>query len=339
MEQERRSIRVGLAVIACAVLFRVMGGVTETAAAFFSDPSVASFLIYLETGRVVRLDPVDTVTETVEETVEESWEPVPPTEPKQVSFRAEEAELVDVSYQCDYTPDIGQLLQSPLSWDLTEDGPAVLILHTHATESYTQTPEASYTPSSPYRTEDIQYNMVRIGDEITRVLEAHGIQVIHDTTLHDEPSYNGSYSYARKTIMRHLEENPSLKMVLDIHRDALELADSMQLGTQAVVDGIPSAQLMMVVGTNAGGLHHPAWQDNMALAVKLHVQLERTWPGICRPISFRTERFNQDLSSGALLIEVGAAGDTLEEALVAARALADGIAVLSEGTATTDSTS
>ena len=77
----------------------------------------------------------------------------------------------------------------------------------------------------------------------------------------------------------------------------------------------------------------------MALAAKLHAQLEKRFPGICRPISFRTERFNQDLSAGALLIEVGAAGDTLEEALVAVGALAEGIADLALGTITADSTS
>ena len=77
----------------------------------------------------------------------------------------------------------------------------------------------------------------------------------------------------------------------------------------------------------------------MALATKLHAQLEIRFPGICRPISFRTERFNQDLSPGALLIEVGAAGDTLEQALVAVNALAEGIGDLAFGTVTADSTS
>ena len=77
----------------------------------------------------------------------------------------------------------------------------------------------------------------------------------------------------------------------------------------------------------------------MALAAKIHAQLEKRYPGICRPISFRTERFNQDLSTGALLIEVGAAGDTLEKALVAVRALAEGIGDLAAGTITAGSTS
>ena len=96
---------------------------------------------------------------------------------------------------------------------------------------------------------------------------------------------------------------------------------------------------MMVVGTNANGLHHPNWQKNMAFAIKLHALLEKENPGICRPISFRAERFNQDLSPGALIVEVGAAGDTLSQALTAVTALGEAITALSSGSAAADSTS
>ena len=77
---------------------------------------------------------------------------------------------------------------------------------------------------------------------------------------------------------------------------------------------------------------HPKWQENMSLAVKLHAQLEKTCPGICRPISLRSQRFNQDLSTGALSIEVGAAGNTRQEALGGAEILAQAIIALSRGT-------
>ena len=136
-----------------------------------------------------------------------------------------------------------------------------------------------------------------------------------------------------------LEQYPSISLVIDLHRDAAGDAAAGQLETRVTIDGKSSAQLMIVVGSNAGGRQHPNWKENFALAAKLHAQLEKRFPGICRPISFRTERFNQDLSSGSLLIEVGAAGDTLEEALVAAEFLAEGISDLSFGTVTADSTS
>lgn len=325
MEQERRNIRVGLAVIAGALFLNLAGGMTDAAVALFSHPRVAEFLVYMETGRVVRLDaPVsEETTQPVQETT------LPPQIP--VTFDPKDAELVKLSDFTGYGPDIEKLLTSPLSWDLTQGGPAVLILHTHATESYAGVPG--------YRTEDRQSNMLRVGQEIARVLEENGIEVIHDTTLHDKPSYNGSYNNARKTIAARLEEYPSIRLVLDIHRDALELTDAVQLSTQAQVDGQDSAQLMLVMGTDANGLHHPRWQESLAVGVKLHALLERKYPGICRAMQLRKERFNQDFSHAAMIVEVGAAGDTLEKALVAARAFAESVVALSQGAATTDSTS
>ena len=325
MEQERQSIRIGVAMIACALLFRLVGGAADVAVALFSHPKVAEFIIYMETGRLVRLDAA-----APEETVESTQTATQPQK-EPVSFSPQDAELVDMSNFTGYDPDIEKLLTSPLSWDLTEDAPAVLILHTHATESYTGT--------SGYRSTDAGCNMLRVGQEIARILEENGVGVIHDTTLHDKPSYNGSYNNARKTIEARLSEYPSIRLVLDVHRDALELTDSVQLSTYAQVDGQASAQLMLVMGTNAGGLNHPDWQENLSVALKLQALLERNHPGICRPIHLRTERFNQDLSGGGMIVEVGAAGDTLEEALVAARAFAESIVALSSGAVTADSTS
>lgn len=320
MEQERRSIRVGLAVIACAVLLHLVGGAADAAVALFSHPRVAEFLVYLETGRVVRLEMQQPVLEETTAPTQEAT--LPKREP--VSFTAQDADLVKWSNATGYEPDIETLITSALDWDLTQGGPAVLILHTHATESYTGV--------SGYRTEDADCNMLRVGQEIARVLEENGIQVIHDTTLHDKPSYNGSYNNARQTIAARLEEYPTIRLVLDVHRDALELTDAVQLSTEAQVDGQDSAQIMLVMGTNASGLEHPGWQENLAIGLKLQVLLERAHPGICRAMQLRRERFNQDLSPGGMIVEVGAAGDTLEEALVAACAFAQSIVALSQGT-------
>ena len=151
--------------------------------------------------------------------------------------------------------------------------------------------------------------------------------------MHDSPSYSSSYSNARKSIRAYLEKYPSIRMVLDIHRDSVENSDGEQLRFTAQKDGQTAAQLMMVVGTDANGLSHPDWPENMSLAVKLHAQLEKNCPGICRPISFRSQRFNQDLSTGAMLIEVGSAGNTRAEALLAAQILGQAILELSHGTA------
>lgn len=326
MEQSRRNLRSTLAVMACILFMPIASRLGNVAVRVLSHPRVAEFLIYVETGRPVRLDAPQT----------EPTEAPPPTAatqpPKQpILFAAQDAQRVQLSNFTGYTPDLEGLLTSPLSWDLTSDGPAVLILHTHATESYSGTPG--------YRTEDAERNMLRVGREIARVLEENGIGVIHDTTLHDKPSYNGSYNAARKTIAARLAENPSIRLVLDVHRDALELTDAVQLSTHAQVNGQDSAQLMLVMGTNAGGLQHPAWQENLSVAVKLQTLLEGEHPGLFRRMQLRTERFNQDLSPGGMLLEVGAAGDTLEEALVAARTFALGIVALAQGTAIASSTS
>lgn len=337
MELERRSIRIGLTVIAFAVILRLANlGAFAPVVDWLNREDVASFLIYLETGRIVRSSTVSELLPTQETTSATVASTTPLEYP---SFTEQDAGLIDVSNQNNYSVDIPALLQAPLQWDLTQDGPAVLILHTHATESYTPTEAESYQQSSAYRTLDEQHNMIRIGEHLAQVLRAGGIGVIHDTTFHDHPSYNDSYSNARTSIQQYLEQYPSIRMVLDIHRDAADLSSAVQLKTSATVNGKPCSQLMMVVGTNAGGLNHPYWQDNMALAVKLHAHLEKQHPGLCRPISFRSQRFNQDLSTGAMLIEVGAAGDTLEEALLAAEVLGESLLALACGTATSDSTS
>jgi len=98
--------------------------------------------------------------------------------------------------------------------------------------------------------------------------------------------------------------------------------------TRAEVGGEPSAQLMIVIGTN-----HEGYEENLSLGLKLHAQLERQAEGIMRPLQLRAQRFNQDLSPGALLIEVGAAGNSHGEARIAAEQLAEAIAALARGTA------
>ena len=324
MEQERRAIRWGVVLILLAAVWRVATGGAGTS--FFDGPRVAALLVSMATGREVHL-PLQHETEEAQ-----LWEPEQPTEPQRPAlfFSGEESELVDVYALCSYPVDITKLLTQPLCWDLTENDPAVLILHTHATESYEKNAQ-NYQEHGEYRTLDEDYNMLRVGQEVADGLRALGITAIHDTELHDYPSYTGSYNNSRTSAKVYLEQYPSLRVVLDLHRDAAENPNGSQMDTSATVDGKESAQLMFVVGTNASGLEHPNWQENMALAVKLQAILEKRWPGICRPICFREERFNQDLMGGALLVEVGAAGNTQEEALLAARCLSWALGQLAYG--------
>lgn len=331
MDLQRRTYRFCSAVMVCAILFRLLsGGLLGRLVNVLSSPEVISFLLYLETGRVIKPGP------TPEQPA--ATTPTAPTEPSEQPtlppdlpvFAPIDAALVDVNNACGYETDIETLLQTPLSWDLSKADPAVLILHSHATESYTQTED--YQESSAYRTLNTDYNVVSIGEKIAEELEKSGIRVIHDTTLHDHPSYSNAYLSSREAARQYLEKYPSICLVLDIHRDAVEDKEGTQLGYTVDVNGEKAAQLMLVSGTDASGLAHPKWQDNLALAAKLHAQLEKNNPGICRPISLRSQRFNQDLSPGALLIEVGAAGNTRQEALFSAELLVQAIVDLAYGT-------
>ncbi len=327
MDQQKQTLRLGAWVILLAVAARLISaGILRPVLDKLSDPDIQSFLIYIETGRNVRFS------SSLEQNANfdgESPGPVGLGELVKPVFAAEDASALEVSYACSLRPDLKSLMAKPLIWNLQSTEPTVLILHTHATESYTKQGE-TYVESSAFRTLDESYNMLSIGAKVAEVLSAGGVSVIHDRELHDYPSYDGSYNDARGAIAYYLKKYPSIRLVLDLHRDASGDLNN-QMRTLANVEGEDSAQLMLVVGTNASGLSHPEWEDNLSLAVKLQSVLEAEAPGITRPINLRAQRFNQDLSPGALLVEVGSAGNSHAEALRAAEVLAEGILTLAKG--------
>lgn len=322
MNLEQKALRLGAAMLSVAIVLRLLSGIPNTAVQALARPELANLLIFLQTGR--RLEPqspeaVEITTQPPTETTEPPIQPKPPA----AVFVQEDAALVQLRNTSGRTMDTASLLVQPLDWELKSEAPTVLILHTHGTESYTGT--------QGYRSEDESLNILAIGDRLAALLEAGGIKVLHDRTLHDSGSYNGSYTHARTSIEEYLAQYPSIRLVLDIHRDAAEKENGEQIDYTITTPEGEAAQLMLVMGTDAGGLEHPHWKENMALAVKLHAGLEKLCPGICRPIYVRTSRFNQDLSPGALLVEVGAAGNSQQEALLAADILAQGILALAHG--------
>lgn len=333
MDHHQRILRLSAAVLFFAISLRLLGGgIFQPLTAFLSRPDLLSFLLYLQTGRVVTA-PAATERPVVPEITAPPL-PAVPTAPAlpdaAVVFSPQDLELVEVNYTVDYRPDLSSLLLSPLDWSLKGDRPTVLIVHTHTTESYAGAPEEVYSENGAYRSLDPEYNMIAVGAEIARVLEAGGIHVIHDRTFHDYPSYNASYGNARQTIQKQLEAHPEICMVLDIHRDASDGAGG-QLVTSGTVGGQKSTQLMLVAGTDTAGNYFPGWQENLALALKLTALLEQADPGLTRPVTLREHRFNMDLTPGSLIVEVGAAGDRLEEALLAANAFARAVLALAEG--------
>ncbi len=202
------------------------------------------------------------------------------------------------------------------------DAPQILIMHTHGSEAYTQDGNDVYEESGTARTTDLNYNIIRVGDEIERIFTEMGFSVLHDRTLYDYPDYNGAYDRSREAVKRYMAENPSIQIVLDVHRDALVGQDGTVYKPVAEIDGAKTAQILFVMGSNDGGLDHPNWQNNLSLSMRMQHRMNMLWPGLARPINLRASRFNQQLSKGSVLVEVGAHGNTLQEALAGARLFA-----------------
>ena len=323
MFRRKEVLSISICALALALVLRLVGSVGILP---LQKGDLLSLVVYLQTGRVVRYSS-STDAPTPQETTPPPTKPAPQIPAGLVLTDASAVKLSDL---VGYKPDVESLLRSPLDWDLTGENPTVLILHTHATESYTRQPGEIYEEDSDYRTFNASYNMLSIGEELTRVLTAGGISVLHDRTLHDYPSYSGSYDHARQTIRAYLEAYPTITMVIDLHRDAMDFDTDPQLTTLATIDGQKSAQLMLVAGTDYN-VSYSGWQTNLALGVKLTAVLETMYPGITRPIQLRAQRFNLDMTPGSLLVEVGANGNTHQEALVATRALGAAILTLAHG--------
>lgn len=194
----------------------------------------------------------------------------------------------------------------------------ILIVHTHGTESYTPSEKYAYTPSDTDRTQDKNFNVIAVGNEIEKTLRDNGHTVYHDETLNDYPSYNGSYNRSSEIVANYIKKHPSIKIVLDIHRDAIEAKDGSKVKPISEIDGKDAASIMFVVGSNQSGLKHDNWQDNLAFAYLLQKHTESLYKGLCKPINMRNERFNQHLAPGAIIVEVGTNGNTLDEALLGA---------------------
>ena len=222
----------------------------------------------------------------------------------------------------DLAVDLAALAAREVSFNLSpvQEGPQILIIHTHATEAYTPDGDDLYTPSdNNTRTLDQNYNMVRVGEEMAAVFSEMGLKVLHDKTLYDYPQYSGAYTRSREAVAGYLKEYPTIRVVLDVHRDALIAGDGTVYKTMTTVNGAKTAQVMLVVGT---GEAHPSWAENLTLACKVQKSLDTLYPTLARPMALRTSHYNQQLCPGSLLVEVGSHGNTLQEALAAARELA-----------------
>ncbi len=225
--------------------------------------------------------------------------------------------------------DIKKLLQSDLSFKIQKNSqPQVLIVHTHTTETFMQTDENVYTTAFNSRSRDKTKNMVSIGRIVAEKLNTAGIKTLHAETEHDYPQYTGSYTRAAKTINSYLKKYPSIKVVLDLHRDAVTSGnDKVKLVTE--IGGKKAGQVMLVMGTESGKY----WQENLKLAIKLQQTMETKYPTLARPLSLVAKGYNQGLTKGSLLIEFGTDVNTLSEVHYSAEMVGNALAeVLSKAT-------
>lgn len=238
---------------------------------------------------------------------------------------------VYISNSTKYTLSNEELLK-PFGAELTGEAPQILILHSHGSEAYTPATDDGIVWSGECRTTDTRYNVVRMGDAMAEVFGQAGISVLHDRTLYDYPEYAGSYDRSLAAIDRYLKEYPSIRFVLDVHRDAIETSSGSQVKVISEIDGQGTAsQLTLVVGSDGGGLSHPDWMENLRLAVAIQEQALTDYPTLMRPLLLRNSRYNQHATTGSLLVEVGTAGNAPEEAELAARLFAgEMVTVLNE---------
>ena len=216
----------------------------------------------------------------------------------------------------------------PFAIDPNSTQPQVLILHTHATETYQPDGNLWFDKAFTARTNDRSRNMCAVGAAMARVLNEAGIITLHDETLHDSPSYTESYARSADTAKAYLAQYPSIKIILDVHRDALG-DENTRIKPLCTLEGQNTAQIMLIAGCdNGGSVSLPRWRENLAFAAAWEAQMEGSFPGLTRPVLCGYRFYNQDLTTGSLLVEVGGHGNTLEEALRAGEYAAQALAAL-----------
>ncbi len=337
-------MKICVAALLFAVLVRVFVGFAVPALSVFQQPKADQLLCFGMSQNALRLPSghhstvageVPTVPSTsgqdpsTQPTTQPTTQPnVPQPGPGQPPvFTAADQNLITINNQSNRYLNVEGMLTAKVELQLQQDGPTVLIVHSHATECYIDGPK-DYVH---LRCKDTNYNMISVGDALTKELEAAGIRVIHDRTLHDLWNYSGGYDSARKSVQEYLEQYPSIQLVLDLHRDALYNADGSQQPVLTEIGGEQVAQVMLVMGTDETQ-YHPNWRQNMSLALQLQAQMERQNPGFTRNTIVRDVHYNQDLSVGSLLIEFGTAGNTHQQVIRSVPYVAQAIVALMNGT-------
>ena len=228
---------------------------------------------------------------------------------------------------------IKKYLQGKINFEIEKnDSPQVLIMHTHATESFMTDDSDVYTEDFTSRSRDNSKNMVAVGEAVAKKLNDAGIKTLHDKTQHDYPSYTDSYSRAAETIVSYLKKYPSIKVVLDLHRDAISGDGTDKVKVVTEIDGKKAAQVMLVMGSQSGSVtNFPKWEENFKLAVRLQQIFEKNYPTLARPLMLASKNYNESLTTGSMLIEFGTDANTLSEVMTSAEMVGDSLVKLLNG--------
>lgn len=242
-----------------------------------------------------------------------------------VSEQSNPSDGLQIKNETTYNINTSSLVAEKCDIMLTHKEPEILIVHTHGSESYTQSEKYHYSQSDYARCQDTRYNVVRVGEELESELTKRGFNVIHDKSINDYPSYNNSYNKTLGIIEKYLAKYPSIKCVFDVHRDAVVGENDTKIKFTADIKGEKVSQIMIVCGSDQLGLENPNWQKNLSTALKIQDVLNKKYPGLMRPINLRKERFNLHKTTGSFIFEFGTHGNTLDEVLSSVKYFADGI--------------
>ncbi len=298
-------------------------GIYFTGKLDFSAESIIKFSIASVTGREATVIAVQK--QEPAEALEENVPIIQYTATETTAETAEKYEIIpihiELSNETPYDPDIDELLSGGriiptcdvLYEKYGEDEPIVLILHTHGSESY------SDTADTDYRSEDSAKNVVALGDIVSDILTANGINNIHSRELYDTPDFNMSYYNASLAIKKYINEYPSISYIIDIHRDSIMDDSGKYYAPTAVIDEkVSAAQIMFVVGTDHGGSGHTEWRDNLTFAARLQCGISSDYPSLMRNINLRSASFNEQYSKGSVIVEIGSCASSLDEAKTSA---------------------
>ena len=301
----KKLLRFLLIILLAAAVYFIMrsGGVQDALSLLLSDKEYRS---------TVKLD-----IENTDPPVVPSPSPAPETNEPDILATTISGGLV-IKNATSYTVDVTELLSRGCPITLAAELPQILIIHTHSSEAYSPAGLDQYVASGTSRTLDPEYSVIRVGDELEKIFEGCGLNVIHDREIYDYPSYTGSYTRSGEAVEAYLQQYPTIKIVIDLHRDALGTDDVIY---KVVADetGSCASQIMLLVGTDDSGLEHPEWQQNLRLALYLQNAVTSQYPTLMRPVQLVSARYNQHLCTGSMILEVGSSGNTLQEALAAIR--------------------